>query len=69
MKFPQNTKVKFRINGDETNVGTGRIVGIAKEGIPILGRHYIIEPDHDLNSEYYPYSHFVLPEIWFEPIE
>ncbi len=68
MKYQQNTKVKYRLNGDESNQGTGKIVGLVNNGHAVMGRTYIIEPDQHLESEHYPYSHFVLPEIWFEAI-
>lgn len=41
-KLIQGTKVEFN-NG--LIKGFGTIVGIASEGVPVLGRTYIIEPD------------------------
>lgn len=65
----QDTKVLFRLNGDSSMTGIGKVVGMVNQGLPIVGRSYIIEPEQPLENEHYPYTHFVLPEIWFEVID
>jgi len=63
----QGTKVKF--NSASSIEGTGKIVGIASNGAPVIGRSYIIEPDQSISNETYPYSHFILFENMFDVIE
>ncbi len=65
----QDTKVLFRLNGDSSMTGVGKIVGVVNQNSSLFGRDYIIEPDQPLENEYYPYTHFVLPEVWFEVID
>lgn len=49
--------------------GTGKIVGIASMGAPVVGVIYIIEPDLPFEyPEIYPYSHFCVPELFLRPI-
>ena len=59
MKFnyEQNQRVEYNIPGVMS--GTGRIVGCATNGVAILGRGFIIEPDQPISNETYPFSHFV----------
>ena len=66
--YKQGTLVEYRLNGDHTQVGYGKIVGLATNGVTLLGKTYIIEPGKQLDNETYPYTHFVLPEIWFNAI-
>jgi hypothetical protein len=47
--------------------GTGKIVGVATNGIPLIGKTYIIEPDIPFSNETYPYTHFVCPELYIKP--
>jgi len=51
----QGTKIEFDV---QSLKGTGKIVGISKITMPIIGNLYIIEPDEPINSEIYDYSHF-----------
>ena len=55
--YEQNQKIKYDIPGVMS--GTGKIIGCATNGVPILGRSYIIEPDVSVKNETYPFSHFV----------
>jgi hypothetical protein len=55
--FEQNQKIEYTIPGVMS--GTGKIVGCATIGVPILGRSYIIKPDSPISDETYPFSHFV----------
>ena len=56
----QGQRVQFKI---DTLVGTGKIVGCATNGAPILGKTYIVEPDEAITNEVYPYSHFAAFEM------
>lgn len=49
--------------------GTGKIVGIAITGVPILGKSYIVEPDISISNDEYPYSHFVVFESFIKTID
>ena len=44
----------------------GRIVGVASNGVPVLGITYIIKPIRKL--EHYPYDCFSLTEAQFEVV-
>ena len=57
-QLKQGQRVEFNIN--ELN-GKGKIVGIATNGLPIIGKSYIIEPDPNfiVSNEVYDYTHFV----------
>lgn len=59
----QGTRIKFVINGLS---GNGTIVGIANNGLPVIGKGYIIEPDEKLKSDVYDYTHFVAFEFQFK---
>lgn len=56
MYLKQGTRIEFTV---QTLKGNGTIVGLASNGQPIIGEGYIIEPDEKLDSEVYPYTHFV----------
>jgi len=62
----QDQRVKYDI---DSLTGTGKIVGVATTGQPIIGRSYIIEPDVSIVSDVYPYSHFVAFEVQLTLIE
>ena len=64
--FKQGTRVKFNIYGI---IAEGKIVGISTIGYALIGKMYIIEPDIELNSEKYEYSHFCLWSSQFEVID
>ncbi len=64
IQLQQGTRVSFFISGSIK--GSGKIVGIASNALPIIGRNYIIEPDDRIDNDTYPYSHFVCPEIFIE---
>jgi hypothetical protein len=59
-ELTQGQKVSFDI---QSLKGTGKVVGIAITGQPIIGIGYIIEPDISIESESYPYTHFVAFEM------
>jgi hypothetical protein len=65
-EYKQNQKVEFNIPASVS--GYGKIVGVATNGDPILGRTYIIEPDSPISNEAYQYSHFVCFETYLKPI-
>lgn len=65
-ELKQGTRIKYNINNELK--GTGKIVGVAHNDLPIIGVTYIIEPDTPIKNEVYDYSHFVLPENQFELI-
>ena len=54
--FNQNQKVEYNIPGVMS--GTGKVVGCANNGAPIIGKGYIIEPDSVVSNDTYPFSHF-----------
>lgn len=56
----QDQRVEFDIDGLK---GEGKIVGIATNGAPIIGKAYIIEPDVAISNEIYNYSHFIAWEF------
>ena len=60
-ELKQGQKVHYDCSGVK---GTGKIVGIASNGVPLVGKTYIIEPDEPFNNEVYPYTHFVCPELY-----
>jgi hypothetical protein len=55
--FNQNQKVEYNIPGVMS--GTGKVVGCANNGAPIIGKGYIIEPDSVVSNDTYPFSHFI----------
>lgn len=67
LDLKQGTRVEFNIDysgvTNSTNncgiKGTGKVVGIATSGAPVIGRSVIIEPDVLISSETYPFTHFV----------
>lgn len=61
-----NTDLKQgqKVHYDYGVKGTGKIVGVATNGVPLVGKTYIIEPDESFNNEVYPYTHFVCPELY-----
>lgn len=61
----QNTRIEFNIDSLK---GTGKIVGVATIGLPIIGCSYIIEPDEPIKNEAYEYTHFVAFESQFKTI-
>jgi hypothetical protein len=63
----QGTKVKFDIPGSVS--GAGKICGIANNGVVLLGKGYIIEPDVKIENDVYNYSHIVVFEQFFDVIE
>jgi hypothetical protein len=48
--------------------GTGKICGIASEGVPVLGKAYIVQPDEPIKNEVYDYTHIVIHEVYLNPI-
>lgn len=60
-ELQQGTPVKFDC---QPLIGTGKICGIASNGQPYIGRGYIIEPDTQIKSEDYNYSHIVIYELY-----
>lgn len=65
-KIKQGQRVEFNVH--DKLQGVGKIVGKAKEDLPIVGGTYIIEPDEPIINESYPYTHFVLFENQFKLI-
>jgi hypothetical protein len=63
--FKQDQKVSYDYGIIK---GTGKVVGIASNGVPLVGKTYIIEPDVAFNNEVYPYTHFVCPELYLTTI-
>lgn len=59
-KIKNNTPIKFDILGNG-NIMTGKVVGVADTGHPIVGITYIIKPDIPLPLEAWEYDCFVLP--------
>jgi hypothetical protein len=59
-QLKQGQRIEFDINGLK---GEGKIVGVATNGAPIIGKSYIIEPDVRISNEVYDYSHFVAWEF------
>lgn len=56
--FKQNDRVKFKIDVFNKSIsGIGKIVGIATNDQPVIGRSYIIEPETKIKN--YNYSHIV----------
>jgi hypothetical protein len=66
-KLQQGQKIEFKIT--DNLCGTGKIIGIATSGQPVIGITYIIEPDIDISNTEYPYTHFACSEIFIKPIE
>jgi hypothetical protein len=64
--YVQNQKIEFNIPG--VKKGTGKVVGCAQNGSPIIGKAYIIEPDTSIANETYPFSHFVCFESHLKSI-
>ena len=62
----QGQKIEYHVDGSLH--GFGKIVGKAKNDLPIIGGTYIIEPEEPINSDVYPYTHFVLFETQFKLI-
>jgi hypothetical protein len=51
----QGQRVRFNVH---TLVGTGVIVGKSTTEQAVIGASYIIQPDNDITTDFYPYSHF-----------
>lgn len=62
----QGTNIKYDV---QTLKGEGKIVGIASNELPIIGKLYIIEPNEPINSDVYNYTHFVAYENQIEIIK
>ncbi|AEC53146.1 hypothetical protein SCRM01_200 [Synechococcus phage S-CRM01] len=58
--LPLNTLIRINDTEPFGNV-VGRIVGVATEDQPVIGRSYIIEPVSmdEFPCDVYPYTHFV----------
>lgn len=61
----QGMVVKFDIPG-VIESGLGTIVGIALNSLPLLGRYYIIEPNHPIANPTYNYTHFCVYESYLQ---
>ena len=64
-RLDYDTRVEYNISGF---AGKGRVRGLATNGITNLGYVYIIEPETNIQSEYYPYTHFVCAAFYLKPI-
>lgn len=63
----QGQKIKFDLkNGIK---GTGKINGIANQGLPILEVGYIVKLDKKLNDDPYLYSHLLIYSNQLEKLE
>ena len=65
-ELKQGTRIKYQV---QTQSGTGKIVGVATNEIPLSGRIYIVEPDKPIISEIYHYSHIPVCENQLEVID
>ena len=65
-EMKQDQKVTFD-NG--VVKGTGKIVGVATNSLPVIGRTYIVEPDQPIKNETYNYSHIAMQEIYIKKVE
>lgn len=65
LNLNQDTRVEFNLDGLR---GTGKVVGIATNGQPVIGRSIIIEPDQPIISEVYKFSHFTVFEAYLKII-
>jgi hypothetical protein len=54
--LPYGTRVTYNYNDV---LVYGKIVGIALADLPFIGASYIIEPEDDIRTKEYPYTHFV----------
>lgn len=66
--FKENDLVEINYNGI---TGTGRIRGIAVGELPIVGKHYIVAINADVNItvEDYPYSCISVPECGLNVVD
>lgn len=66
MKFKQNDKVEYDVNGMK---GEAIICGIATNSLPVIGQSYILQ---DLSGNFpndtYAYTHFAAFECWLKLI-
>lgn len=62
-ELKQGQKVEFN-NGSIK--GTGVICGISSNGLPLLGKGYIILPDEKITE--YNFSHISMHEVYLNPI-
>ena len=67
LNLTQCQRVEYNI--PDTIQGIGKVVGIATNGGPLLGRSIIIEPEQSISSEVYPFSHFVCFESYLKLIK
>src|SRR5688572_965374 len=67
MKLKQGTRITYNI--DNSLQGEGEIVGVANNGVPILGIMYIIEPDIPIKNEVYDYSHICVYEYYLKVVK
>lgn len=65
-KYIQNQRVEYDLPG--VFKGTGKIVGCAQNGAPVIGMAYIIEPDDDISNDTYPFSHFICFENYLKSL-
>ena len=65
-ELTQGTRVRFDVQSFK---GDGKIVGVATNGHAIIGKLFIIEPDKQLDSEVYNYSHFCAWESQIEVLK
>lgn len=63
IEYTQDQKVNYD-NG--TIKGVGKIVGMVRNPLSVVGRSYIIEPEVSIKNDTYPYSHFVCFDIHLE---
>ncbi len=66
-ELKQGQRVEFFID-DPKNILTGKICGVAGNGVPVAGKTYIIEPDTAFDKTVYDYTHIVIPEVMLNPI-
>ena len=59
--FKQDDKVYYDL---QELKGMGKVVGFAAWGDPVRGKMYIIEPDENIMSQTYPFTHFPCSESY-----
>ena len=65
-ELKQGTRVKYH---EQLLIGTGKIVGVVTNDMPLTGRLYIVEPDEKVISEIYHYSNIAVFESNLEVID
>lgn len=66
--LPLDTAISFDMKNGIS--GTGLIKGIATNGVPILGKSYIVEISTSvgIDEKTYPYTHMTVFELFMEKI-